>query len=322
MRGEWWIDEHGSALFADGDQSEMDHEGYVTERLTREILEVFEEDHDGDLGLLSGWKAELVKWFKREEGKDFSGDDLGLWDAVVRVVTPHFGSLERAKEAVAIADARGRDARDYAIHTWGWIRVAGTAVQMHHLDSGTLAMLSRGLQDAADPDDEENPEETYYLETMQPSRVYPRVPLADILAGNLSAVFRHADRGYGFGGVGRRDGGGLEGGGAQEWHLAATCVSLGNEYGYEIIRYLVEHSRKITFKSFVRAVGSGARAEMEAGFIEGQRLKDHWAYGYRKSKLPSGTPVYYVAWSGVEHIFTPGGELDKRNEGRLSQDII
>lgn len=99
-------------------------------------------------------------------------------------------------------------------------------------------------------------------------------------------------------------------------HLAATCVSLGSEYGYEIIAYIKNHGRKVTYRTFSDNVGEGKQDfEESAGF----RLSDKWFYGYYKSKLPSGIPIYYLAWSGVEHIFTESGKINVGKEGALAK---
>ena len=207
MRGEWWIDEYGSALFADGDAGELGHEGYVLHRLADQILSVFGLAADSEQVLVTESEQELAAWFSEERQQELRGE--ALWAAVVEELEAAgtFTQTSGAREAVATARDQ-RDARDYAIRHWGWIRVAGNNAQMHHLDSRVLDQLAAGLEEASD-NDEVGPDETFYLETMQPPRVYPRVPLADILARNLSAIYRLADRGYGFGGIGRRGPGGL-----------------------------------------------------------------------------------------------------------------
>ena len=52
--GEWWIDDSGTALYADGDNGDMGHEAYIIDMITRSLLEAMDvepwnEECVGDL---------------------------------------------------------------------------------------------------------------------------------------------------------------------------------------------------------------------------------------------------------------------------------
>ena len=59
-RGEWWILPDGSAVFADGDVGDSNHEGHVIETLSREIYEHFLGEVYDDIGLLSDYEDSLL----------------------------------------------------------------------------------------------------------------------------------------------------------------------------------------------------------------------------------------------------------------------
>ena len=92
------------------------------------------------------------------------------------------------------------------------------------------------------------------------------------------------------------------------------------DMSYELMRFLQENERQITYDAFSRNVDlSELRARNHPGLYRISR-PDNWAISFYKSKLPSGRPVYYFTWSRVEHIFVdPDDRPDRRQEISLSK---
>ena len=85
-----------------------------------------------------------------------------------------------------------------------------------------------------------------------------------------------------------------------------------HRYGGEIIHHLRDHSERISYRTFLRAVGVEGKRTVEETI--GQRIKEHFFYAFYRGRLPSEELVYYICWSGIEHILTFDGKLDVEYE--------
>jgi len=87
------------------------------------------------------------------------------------------------------------------------------------------------------------------------------------------------------------------------------CINIegifGHPAGGQIIHYITQHpeERQVSYGQFARQVD--LRPLRDAGHPAMYRLsaKDNWSVSFHRSQLPSGQPIYYFAWSRIEHIF-------------------
>ncbi len=162
QRGEWWIDETGGTVFADGDIGDSNHEGVVIQNLSHEILSHFgiEKDETGELGEYE----ENIKESLVDDGR-LSGDELEAWDDGPREIIiaklledKVYSTPEQAKDAVYIAYGSNRDARDYAMRYWRW-KIMKTSrgeieIQTWNLKPDDLGIIVRGIWEIMEDDND------------------------------------------------------------------------------------------------------------------------------------------------------------------------
>jgi hypothetical protein len=186
--GEWWIDEHGNALDADGDVSDWDHEMYVVDRVSREIAEVFNyEPPEGPFALQDYYARKMLKAANLP-------DPYGDPRAAVREVlfaSPKgrraFGTGNDVAEAFNIAIGSTRvDGRLFAMRKWGWKRVAGTNIETFTMTPQDLSVIAKGLEDIYQDDPDLDVAE-FNIEVGR-KKYYTGVPYSVIAAGEPAEV--------------------------------------------------------------------------------------------------------------------------------------
>jgi hypothetical protein len=216
IQGEYWIDDSGNAIFADGDVGDMNHEMVVADGLVRQFLDVMDigayEEH---VGGLQDHEDEIRAWCLEEggveedpEGYDPEDPDDAKWlaenaealelinddpiefarDLVRGRIGKHFPAKDQFDDAWAIACGSGvHDAREYAMKYNGWKRVARHNVETWTLTANDLKVIADGLSDAAGGD-EIDPDETFNIEVRSTRKYYTDVPWSDIDSGDVAAV--------------------------------------------------------------------------------------------------------------------------------------
>jgi hypothetical protein len=195
LHGEWWIDDTGGAQFADGDVGDMNHEGYVIQLLTHQILEHFDIGNDED-GSLGDFEQEIGESLKdkgdiqtEEQMEEYIEDPSSYMLKILQrdKFTPDDKQTEDAL-FIAYGSVTTRDARSYSMKYWGWKAVRGSVIQTWNLTRQDLDAIVRGLGDAynealdeTDPDEitDDNPEghRTFELEVFSTRSVYRHIPL-------------------------------------------------------------------------------------------------------------------------------------------------
>jgi GNAT superfamily N-acetyltransferase len=107
LAGEWWIDDSGSALFADGDVGDYNHAMHAFEAALGVSLDSPDAPQMAPFDRLS---PEAVTWL-RSQG---------------------------ANEDAIMALAKGKDPRDYMVEKFNWIRIASNAATCWTFDQGAL----------------------------------------------------------------------------------------------------------------------------------------------------------------------------------------
>lgn len=156
IRGEYWFDEVGSPMYADGDYGDMNHEMYVEQRLTGEILNYFdlELDEFGGLDISDYYdqiKDKVLEDLIYEEGEDSEKvetfEDDFYYDPKQFIEDYIVSNFNEDRDKIIEMLYPG-DARGYAIKNWGWSRVHGKHIEVNRLTSDTINLISKGIWNA------------------------------------------------------------------------------------------------------------------------------------------------------------------------------
>lgn len=143
IQGEYWFDEYGHSMYADGDIGDMNHEMYVIQRCSLSIADRLGMDTSR---FDEGWpdSSDFIRFLQ----KKYINDDAILekidnyeWE---EVLLNDIGNTTDNKEELDCALDRG-DAREYAIKKWGWSRVHGNHIEVKTLNADTLHTVARGI---------------------------------------------------------------------------------------------------------------------------------------------------------------------------------
>jgi hypothetical protein len=143
LKGEYWFDESGNPMYADGDIGEMNHEMYVIKTCAYDVANEIGLEWDREFWPSSDAFEDFLRdeYSDNEKVQDFL-DDNDLESALLEVI----GNTLENKDKVQIALDRGsRDKREYAIEIWGWSRVHGTHIEVKTLNSKTLQTIATGI---------------------------------------------------------------------------------------------------------------------------------------------------------------------------------
>lgn len=167
LHGEYWFDDSGDAMYADGDVGDMNHEAYVIQRCIYDVLGSFDIHDDSEYPSIEknedvileiivdsmNIEDENEKYEKLQELKDDPASAI-----IDYLKTQNFPNAE---ETVFIAyDSRG-DAREFAIKNWGWSRVHGKHIEVQTLNSETLKNVKRGILNALEQEGKLYSEDDY-----------------------------------------------------------------------------------------------------------------------------------------------------------------
>jgi hypothetical protein len=170
VQGEWWIDDSGTALYADGDVGDMGHEAYVIDKLTRTFLDALDiECNEEHAGTLREWENNIENMMKEDGAKD-------LRMFVLKAAKRKFESTQQLVDAYDIASGSSRlDAREYAMHYDGWKRVQRNNIETWTLTKTDLKHISDGIYDACGEDDLAD-EETFNIYVFETKTWFQDVP--------------------------------------------------------------------------------------------------------------------------------------------------
>ncbi|MCW4026890.1 MAG: hypothetical protein NWE76_05360 [Candidatus Bathyarchaeota archaeon] len=88
----------------------------------------------------------------------------------------------------------------------------------------------------------------------------------------------------------------------------------------EIIHYINEHAREITYKTFAKNADLEPLRDEDHPAMYRISAKDNWAVSFYKSRLPNGNLIYFFDWSRMEHIFVDPDQAIPTEEEML--DLI
>lgn len=210
MRGEWWIDDSGSAMFVDGDIGDMNHSAYVVDMVSRELLDMLGIDSNDEYVSLEEWFENIYEIIS----DDWSEKDQRAWDegyqyALIQIYLENkFGveyngvpiskMLEVSQDTIMMEG--DIDPRDYAMQYLHWIRVINNIAQVWELNRTILKNMSNGLWDAysdeLDGYDEQIEEDqpTFDIESLKTGTLYEDVPFGIIDSANVSGLNAYRNR--------------------------------------------------------------------------------------------------------------------------------
>jgi hypothetical protein len=186
IKGEWWIDDTGFALFADGDVGDYNHESLVLERLLSIVLNYLDLEIDERKSLdISEYHDEIYERFDEANRADY---EISAEETVKRVLKQN--GMEGVDEAFKVLH-NVVDARDFALKYWGWKRVRGNNIQTQYLTVEDLGLITQGLGEiAADAADDE----TFDIEVSAGHELYEDVPILVLESGDVQGILQYKRR--------------------------------------------------------------------------------------------------------------------------------
>jgi hypothetical protein len=91
-----------------------------------------------------------------------------------------------------------------------------------------------------------------------------------------------------------------------------TCVSG----PAVLVDFLVAHGEEVTSRQFARAVDVKTSPLDK---VQIRMLPTDWSVTWLRTRLPSGEQAWVMQHSGIEHLYTLGGEFDQAAEVKLAE---
>jgi len=215
VSGEWWIDDSGSAMYADGDVGEYNHEMHVIDAVRNKYLDIpeFADPNSNefiDAYIQENWE-ETVEWMISVERLITEDERQMAYSGAQNesVNNPGETFFELASNNMALSDilkmngasdeeadigiGQG-DVRLYAAKNWGWVRVQGRELEAYQLTSSTLSRISNGLYDAYG---EEAESSTYNVFSYANKKWFNDVPFDVLSSGSPVSLREYQFVGWG-----------------------------------------------------------------------------------------------------------------------------
>ena len=151
--GEYWFDEDGNTMYADGDVGDMNHEMYVEERVLGNLLNYFnlEVSEFKEFSINEYYekiKDILLEKIDQNDEEALENLENEFWDDPEQIIEDYIVSeFKENREKIHNMLYMG-DAREYAIKEWNWSRVHGNNIEVDRLTSEQLKLVSRGIWNA------------------------------------------------------------------------------------------------------------------------------------------------------------------------------
>jgi hypothetical protein len=218
IRGEYWFDDMGDPIYADGDIGDVGHEGIVINIMAGNLcseFDIYEEEpffdynSSSEIAILEKISQDhdyvKEKYADSLEGDDDNIDEYHVMDilkndpadSIIQYLVYNGMSEENANDLVLIAYGSSKDAREYAINQWNWKRVQGKFIESKALTSKDLKIIASGINSAIDMEGlryeyEEDPRaldlHEYEISTYTGKRY--SISLIDMESGNVEGLER------------------------------------------------------------------------------------------------------------------------------------
>lgn len=230
IEGEYWIDEGGDVMFADGDIGDMNHAAYVLERVMGELFGYFEMESDEYAGDFTDGDNDkkLIEFFVNEyenleefedsdlvaneiksdlepQGIDWSDENQRneyVYENIKHLATLYLKTqgVENAEKMIGLGFG-DEDPIEYSIQEYGWKRVHGNWIQTWNLTQEDLKTIIDGLysifeQEMGDGYIESGraEKEMFNIDVTSSGRVFYDIPFHVLFDGNLRKLIPYRNR--------------------------------------------------------------------------------------------------------------------------------
>ncbi len=178
LDGEYWIDDSGDLMYADGDIGDYNHESYVIDLMRSRLTDNFSINVNIEFEDWDEIKTKIVTDILEDEGydEDKIDDFFEKTNDLDPIITKYLTNQgeKNAEEIVDIANGNG-DPRMYAIEHWGWKRVAGNNIETWTLTYNDMDIIASGIdeilqQEGIDDDVSDDDIDLYISTYSGPSR--------------------------------------------------------------------------------------------------------------------------------------------------------
>lgn len=152
IRGEFWIDDDGQSMYADGDIGDIGHEGHVIQMVQSQYAD--DQFTQGEWVDWDEFKQSLAKEVFQEQYEEAAGNPQKqqnlkqeFEDDPEQFAIKGLRDNGMSDEEYAIAEGNG-DAREFAMKNWGWKRLLHENVETWTLKSKDIQAIVSGLWDA------------------------------------------------------------------------------------------------------------------------------------------------------------------------------
>lgn len=146
LRGEYWIEENGEVM-ADMEYGDYNHEGYVMDRIQREIANEFNIWINDEFVDWDKIKQKIVQSILDDENEQtrINFKNLIEKEGEDTVILMKMKETDpQAEEKLNLANGSG-DAREYAIMRWGWKTIRGNNIESASLTSHDMQIIANGI---------------------------------------------------------------------------------------------------------------------------------------------------------------------------------
>lgn len=190
LRGEFWIEDGGQVMGADGDIGDYNHEGYVIEMAQSSIASDFGHyDEDWDEAKIKIAKEKYDEAMQQATTPQQKQQVQAQWDedngeSFLLQALKENGVQD---ELYAIAEGFG-DAREFGMKHWGMKKLVGNSVETWTLTRNDMVTIASGTWDAY----QEEAEKTKFNVYVYTARHwFNEVPWPILESGNVTAVKRY-----------------------------------------------------------------------------------------------------------------------------------
>lgn len=189
IRGEYWIDNTGSNMYADSDIGDMGHEAHVINLVQHEIIDKFGYDKF-DRGEYIDWDG-FVNQLAKDKIKEYNLNSEEVDEG--EVVKKAFKDEGIDDDTIYIANGNG-DAREYAMKHWGWKAVRGHDIESWTLTPRDMQIIASGIESILDDEGDEDTSGDDEMEFYVSSYKHPArsLTLRELKAGHADSISTNA----------------------------------------------------------------------------------------------------------------------------------
>jgi hypothetical protein len=207
LRGEYWFDEDGNSMYADGDYGDMNHEMYVQDKCAGEVLSWFDlyaHDMESPVNLQNHLDEMISIILDRmnisqdDEEYEIKKEEIenDPYDAIINYLKTNTQMKGPIDDIVYLgSDHSSIDGREFAIKNWGWSRVHQNHIEVKELTREQLRIVARGINNGLEEEGVYGDEDwlrasqsVYNISTYTGKRY--EIKLEDMEKGNVEGLER------------------------------------------------------------------------------------------------------------------------------------